>query len=55
MSRTSSARWTRLKPVTPHHESLFFEHDAPVLEHILNGWKLIGELNASAFFAIPLY
>jgi hypothetical protein len=37
ISRTSSARWTRRKSVMPHHESLFFDHDAPTLEDILEG------------------
>ena len=30
-------RWTRRKSVTPHHERLFFDHDAPTLEDILEG------------------
>jgi hypothetical protein len=25
----------------PHHESLFFDHDAPALQGILESWKLM--------------
>jgi hypothetical protein len=31
------ARWTRRKLVMLHHESLFFDHDAPTLEDIFEG------------------
>src|ERR1700730_15045113 len=54
ISRISSARWTRRKSVTPHHESLLFDHDAPTLKDILEGWKLMGAARKRVF-AITLY
>src|SRR5258707_498848 len=54
ISRTSSARRTRRKSVTPHHEGLLFDHDAPTLEDILESWKLM-DAERKRVFAIPIY
>src|SRR3984893_3956930 len=49
ISQTSSARRTRRKSATPHHESLFFDHDAPTLEDILEGRKLMDAEHKARF------
>ena len=54
ISRTPSTRWTRRKSVTPHHQSLLFNHDAPTPEDILEGWKLM-DAERKRVFAITLY
>ena len=37
----------------PHHESLFGDNDAPTLEDILEGWKLM-DAERKRVFAVPL-
>jgi hypothetical protein len=54
ISQTSWARRTTRKSVTPHHESLFVDHDAPTFEDILEGWKLM-DAERKRVFAITLY
>ena len=54
ISRTSSARRTRRKSVTPHHKSLLFDQDSPTLEDILEGRKLM-DAERKRVFAVPLY
>src|SRR5260370_28290787 len=49
ISRTSSARWTRRKSVTPHHESLFFDRHAPTVKVISQGWKFDGRRTQARF------